>query len=786
MKTLVLGLCGLGLALSSSWAEPLSVSGIYPGFATFNGEGECGIGAVVPWAGRLWWITYPPHMTKGSPDKLYSVKPDMSDFTLHAESVGGTHACRMIHKESNQLIIGPYFISAEGKVRVVDVKTRLIGRMTAVARHLTDPANRVYFYDMEGALYEVDVHSLEVTKLFQKPVPGWHGKGGYTSQGRLVISNNGESPAGKEPKEFLAKLPPKSNEDAGVLAEWNGKDWRIIERREFLDVTGPGGIHGAPDDKSPLWTVGWDKRSLMLKLLDGGKWSTYRLPKASYAFDPKHGWYTEWPRIRDLDEGKFMAVLHGQMFDFPGTFSATNTAGIRPVCTHLRYVPDLAQWGDRLVIASDDTSIMLNPLAGQSQSNLWFGSKSDLKTWGPTCAWGGVWIGDHVKAGVASDPFLVAGYARRVLHLSQNADTPAAFKLEADARGDGHWAVVGRMEVPAHAYRWQVLDGSLKAEWLRLVPEQDSFVSAYLHMSNESPHPLAAAFGKSASDLPVLVRPAKGNRNLEVSSGSAYYEVNEKLELAATTMPKEAEAIMPKWRIEPDATVDAASVVLTDHEGKRWRLPKTDDAFDKLAARGLREIESERYTGNWHGSMYEIPRKANGAKDMGTKELDFPDFAKMRPVCTHRLPLTDFCTWRGLLVMAGAQVTSERGKTITSADGKASLWLGKTDDLWSLGKPQGHGGPWKGTATKAGVPSDPYLMTNYDRKTLSLTHDGAKPVKFTVEVDFLANGFWREYETFTVEPGKSFVHEFPTGYSAHWLRVKADADCVATAQLIYE
>jgi hypothetical protein len=48
--------------------------------------------------------------------------------------------------------------------------------MTANARHLTDPTNMVYFYDMERILYEVNVHTLAVNKLFNKPVPGWHGK----------------------------------------------------------------------------------------------------------------------------------------------------------------------------------------------------------------------------------------------------------------------------------------------------------------------------------------------------------------------------------------------------------------------------------------------------------------------------------------------------------------------------------------------------------------------------------------------------------------------------------
>jgi hypothetical protein len=84
---------------------------------------------------------------------------------------------RMSRRESNQLIIGSYFIDAEGQVRVVPMSS-MSGRLTVVARHLTDPANMVYALDMEGALYELNVHSLslEVTRLFAKPVPGWHGQ----------------------------------------------------------------------------------------------------------------------------------------------------------------------------------------------------------------------------------------------------------------------------------------------------------------------------------------------------------------------------------------------------------------------------------------------------------------------------------------------------------------------------------------------------------------------------------------------------------------------------------
>ncbi len=47
-----------------------SFSGIYPHLAYYNNENECGTGAVVPWADRLWVITYGPHLPFGSSDKL--------------------------------------------------------------------------------------------------------------------------------------------------------------------------------------------------------------------------------------------------------------------------------------------------------------------------------------------------------------------------------------------------------------------------------------------------------------------------------------------------------------------------------------------------------------------------------------------------------------------------------------------------------------------------------------------------------------------------------------------
>jgi len=210
------------------------ISGIYPHLAVFNQpedpsdrpqHGECGIGAIAVWADRLWYLTYPQHKTMGSNDKLYELDADMN-VVIRPESVGGTHAARMIHRESEQLILGPYFIDKQRNVRAANLK-ELRGRMTAIMRHLDDPANKVYFFDMEGAIYEVDVHTLAVNRLFVKPVPGWHGKGGYTAQGRVVIANNGEVGPADGYRHVLVGGPAQG-EEAGVLADWDGKTWRII------------------------------------------------------------------------------------------------------------------------------------------------------------------------------------------------------------------------------------------------------------------------------------------------------------------------------------------------------------------------------------------------------------------------------------------------------------------------------------------------------------------------------------------------------------------------------
>ena len=777
--------------------KPLQISGVYPHLAVFNeggstaceGKGananeyemryegrEVGIGATVPWAGKLWMITYSPHCPRGSSDKLYSVDNNL-DLTIHPESVGGTPANRMIHKESNQLITGSYFIDAAGKVRVVPL-TRMPGRMTATARHLKDPANMVYFYDMEGMLYEVNVHTLAVNKLFHKPVPGWHGKGGYTAQNRLIIANNGEHKVFDIKKEHLQTgEAPRNDDEKGTLASWDGKNWKIIERKQFTDVTGPGGIYGAPDDKAPAWSIGWDKRSVILKLLDGGVWYTYRLPKSTHTYDGLGGWFTEWPRIREVGNNKLLMDMHGMFYDFPKTFSRANSGGISPINNHLRYVPDFCNWNGKLVLATDETSILQNPMAGRSQSNLWFGQWSDLKEWGGATGWGGPWMKDTVKSNTPSDPYLINGFGKKVLHLNHDASTPVTFTLEIDKTGNNNWSPYKTVTVSANSYEYFIFPADFTASWIRIKTNKDCKASAYFHYTGKMHEGTDQIFNAIAGiDEPGivqsnLIRPAGHNKNLQVlnidGEKKEYVEVNENLEFLknVTDSSTEMERILGMTK---DYEVDEASVIIKDNTGT-FRLPKTSPQYDRFDARRVRELESERYMLNAHGTFYEVGRESG--------------FAAIRPITTHKKKIVDFCTWRGLLVISGTKPNSKNdGHYFNNSRNTNGLWFGAIDDLWKLGKPTGEGGIWKNAEVKVDEPSLPFLMTGYDKKKISLTAD--KDVTITLEVDVDHQG-WNEYKKIKIVAGKTIEHIFPDGYSAHWIRAIADKDCKATVWFTY-
>lgn len=796
----------------------VSVGGIYPHLAMWNPHNECGTGAVVPWADKLWAITYAPHYPKGSGDKLYSIDKNLQ-IEIFEGSVGGTPANRLIHKETNQLVIGPYVIDKDGNVRVIG-PDKMVGRLTGTARHLFEPEKKVYYSTMEEGIYEVDLETLQVKELFAdyqkqntglkpKPrsgskvmnVPGYHGKGLYSGQGRLIYANNGE-------KSAAARKDPAT--PSGCLAQWDGKSeqWELIRRSQFTDVRGPGGFYGNQNPETdPIWAIGWDHRSLILMLLDGGQWHTYRLPKASHCYDGAHGWNTEWPRFKDIGEDDLALNMHGMFWRFPKTFSLANSAGIAPRSTYLKVIGDYTRWGSQLVFGCDDTakSEFLNVRRakgkieppGQSHSNLWFADPSILDNLGAPLGRGAVLFEEPIKQDTPTDPYLFSGFEKRSVFIVNDTPSPVTFTFEVDEAGNNVWKPLTSITVEKNSSKHHSFSENQTGVWVRVKSDRDcekaTIQFSYASQRDRSEHDknifagLAKPDSKNVSGGLVRVR---GNslKTLAfaaqaVNEGTVakpkFYELDSKLKLNHVDDASALNWTLKQTQIPTDILkIDSSSVLYIDDDGNRWRLPKADSSFDQPGQLGLeridREVATERDLFNCHGTFYELPARNAGG------------FSKIRPICTHNRRIKDYCSYRGLLILSGVESSAEAGEhIIRSDDGLVSLWAGKIDDLWKFSKPVGVGGPWSDTKTQAGQPSDPYLMSGYDQKTIELSHQSSSDVSFKIELDISGTGKWVQYESIDVPADEAIKHEFPTSINAYWIRVSCSANTTVSATLTY-
>ena len=799
---------------------PDSLSGIYPKLAYYNNEGECGTGAVVPWADRLWVITYGPHLPEGSSDKLYEITPDLKQI-VRPESLGGTPANRMIHKESGQLFIGPYAIDSLGNVRSIPYNI-MPGRHTGNARHLTDPSGKIYYGTMEEGLYEVDVHTLAVHEIYEDAnftkreksskeygpigamLPGVHGKGLYSGQGVLVFTNNGEGS-----NEALSKF----DIEAGVLAEWDGKDWKVVRRNQFVELTGPGGIYGNTNPETdPIWATGWDHKSVLLGVRDSQKgWTFYRLPKASHSYDGAHGWNTEWPRIRNVgtdDQPDYLMTMHGLFWRFPKLFTADNSAGIRPRSSYLKVIGDFARWNDELVFGCDDSAQkeFLNKRKakgniegpGQSNSNLWFTSLTKPDELGPATADGAIWEKEDVQANVYSDPYMFAGWEQRCCWMQNDGKQDITFTFEIDQKGNNVWKELTAVQVKAGQSAYLPFAAEEQGEWIRVKIDKESNVSVSFVYTTVDTRSSASSsmfnglskvseentlggllygLGKNRRALGVLASNIENGKVIE----NGYYEMSDTLTLVRKDDTQTADFIREKFAIPHQVvTIDESSVLIVDDRQRRWRLPLGDENYTKLIGQDVvricREVATERDLFNCHGTFYELPAEnADG-------------YAKIRPIASHNFRINDYASYRGMLVMTGIDPKKDKDNehVIVSEDGKAAVWAGAIDDLWSMGKPTGKGGPWKNTLVKAGEGSDPYLIGFYDKKNLTLSHSSQKDVTFTIEIDPTGNGKWVNYTTLTVKPGEKLAYELKAPFQARWIRFSTDSDTNATAWLEYK
>lgn len=443
----------------ASFAQSLTPASANIGFKadTLPERSECGIGALMPWADSLWAVTYNSHMQgTGYGLGLYRIDDQLKTERVHVHD--GTHANRLIHRESNQCFIGPYVIDGKGNWKHIPEFDK--HRITSTMRHLTDPANRVYFQTMEGVFGEMDVKDLKPRPMFdlvkqmglaKRP----HFKGGFTAQGRVVVANNGFYEYG---------------EDSAGLFEFDGKAWNRLSGKPHMDVA------ARQDMGSVLFATGWDEASVLFWALVQGKWQRFRLPKASHSFE--QAWQTEWMRIREVETEHYLMDIQGMFYELQPIAFTGHIWGVKPICQHLRIIPDYCAFRGLFAVAGNQTTPNRdnNAVAGQPQAGLWFGKTDDLWSWGKPAGWGGPWWNSQVKKDETSDPYLMTGFDRKMLHIS--TDKPTVVEIEIDFMGTGAWMPYGRVSVGADGYQKHIFPDGFSAHWVRLKSQADCRATA--------------------------------------------------------------------------------------------------------------------------------------------------------------------------------------------------------------------------------------------------------------------------------------------------------------------
>ena len=217
--------------------------------------------------------------------------------------------------------------------------------------------------------------------------------------------------------------------------------------------------------------------------------------------------------------------------------------------------------------------------------------------------------------------------------------------------GNNQWKPFKTITVAANGYDYVIFPYNSSSTWIRIEIEKQCIATAAFHFSNNYQAAKDNLFAsipgidEAGSMQGALIRPAGHNKNLQVLTGNSmrYREVDEKI--TYSTPAADSTSQMKRiLALQKDFDIDDASVIVTDVTGT-FRLPKTSSVYDKPFAmgwpRGKRELESERYMLNAHGTFYEIGRESG--------------YAAIRPVTTHKKAIVDYCTWRGLLVLSGAK-----------------------------------------------------------------------------------------------------------------------------------
>jgi hypothetical protein len=227
----------------------------------------------------------------------------------------------------------------------------------------------------------------------------------------------------------------------------------------------------------PMGILETDAASAIYRDERGMRW---RLPKSdsSYA-DLSAGGTVRLDR--EVCTERDLLNCHGTFYELPSE-NAGGIAKVRPIATHQLKVQDFCSYRGLLVMTGIQGGAG-NPhifRSNDGQANVWVGVVDDLWRLGKPRGQGGPWMHSSVKKMEASDPYLMTGYDRKRLELSNEGNQPAKLTLEADVTGEGKWVPVNEFALkPKESVRHE-FPNWFQAYWVRMVSSENTVASAQL------------------------------------------------------------------------------------------------------------------------------------------------------------------------------------------------------------------------------------------------------------------------------------------------------------------
>lgn len=288
---------------------------------------------------------------------------------------------------------------------------------------------------------------------------------------------------------------------------------------------------------------------------------------------------------------------------------------------------------------------------------MWFTSLTKPGELGPATVDGAVWTKETVKSGEVSDPFLFAGWEKRMGWIKNHGKQPVIFTYEVDKKGNNEWEElmsVGVEPGQADNVLFPVQD---KGEWIRVKVDKNTTATVTFTYTSSDPRSLQSD-GMYAGLVPVTEnnltggllyglgnnRRALGVLATQVTDGNVeetgYYEMGDKLELVRKEDAAMADTIRSRFAIPHQiVTVGSGSVLIVDDANRRWRLPLGNEAYaplmEQAQLRICREVATERDLFSCMGTFYELPAEnADG-------------YAKIRPISSHGYRIHDLCFLSG-------------------------------------------------------------------------------------------------------------------------------------------